>query len=135
MSIQSLFLSFLLSLVVTECVELFVAWIIGLRRKSGFFLVFIASVITNPALVLLYTVFLLYIGPSFASIAIYFMEIIVVLIEALIYANAPGMLEPEKDFFYGRGLDLPVAKNVRMGYALLVSLILNVSSYLVGLLF
>ena len=138
MSVEGVLLTMLTSLLLTEAVELTISFVLGVRRKKGLMLVFLASLMTNPAVVFSYIAVRMTVGMHAAERMIPLLEIAAVIAEAALYALTPGMLRPE-ELFAGKekpGSDRPEAgrRNRRWPAALLLSIVLNAASYLAGLL-
>lgn len=101
MNMQGVLLTMAVSLLLTEAVELPLAALIGARRRENLLLVFLANLMTNPAVVYIYIVVRLSTGRSSAESVLPFLEAAAVLAEAALYAGTPGMLRPENLFFRG----------------------------------
>lgn len=109
--IESVLRSLGTSLLLTLVIELLLALLLGVRKGKDFLLIFLVNVITNPLIGILLDVYYVYVAaPPFWLIAV--LEVGVVLGEWALYR---GRLEYRK---------LP---------PFVFSLILNASSYLIGL--
>lgn len=104
--------NFVLCLVVTIIVEGIVIFI-KYGRKDYVYYSLLCNVLTNPILNLLLCVLVLVLGSEIYMIALMILEIIVVIVEAYVYKILCHFLDKE---------------------ALKVSLLLNISSYLIGLI-
>ena len=94
--LQRLFLSAAVSLLLTEAVELAGAYAFGVRGRAGLRIVFIANLLTNPAVVLLSILVPRYVFPDCpygALVAV--LELAAWLAEALIYVKYRKILFPE----------------------------------------
>ncbi len=111
MSLNNLPLIMLKCLLLTIIIELLIAFILGVRDKKDIINVILVNVITNPIVVITPVIIYIYIGSTFSRISLYILEILTVLVEGLIY---------KKVLSY---------KKIN---PILLSLILNVSSFLIG---
>lgn len=111
MIVKYLFTTFGVSLVLTELIELTVAYLLGIRTRKSFKTLFIANIITNPLVVLIAMVVKI---NNFGNIRTIYtvMEFMVVIVEGYIYSKNVGDC---KHPYY-------------------LSLILNTISYLLGYL-
>ena len=98
-------------LIITIIIELIVGLLIGVRGKKDLLNIILVNILTNPLVVSLPILMLLLYGEEIRYITLAILEIIAVLVEGFIY--------------------LKVFKYKRLN-GLLVSLILNLSSYLFG---
>ena len=77
--------SLIISLFLTLIIELTVSFIIGIRDKTDLAVVFWTNVITNPIVVYIANCLLLLRNDLIYNIVIFIMEVIVVIVEFLIY--------------------------------------------------
>lgn len=86
--ITRLLLSMLVSFLLTEAVELGCAWLLGLRRREGAGLIFLANLMTNPAVVLISTLLPMR-TPLWVTknLVLGILEVLAWLAEALLYAH------------------------------------------------
>lgn len=110
MILKRILFKFVSCLVLTVVIEAFCAWIIGVRKRSDQLTVFLSNVITNPLLNSFLTVVSFYISQSLYYWFLIPLEIVVILVEGLIYRK---MLSVKINPF-------------------LLSLILNFCSYFIG---
>lgn len=95
--LQRLFLSAAVSLLLTEAVELAGAYAFGVRGRAGLRIVFIANLLTNPAVVLLSILVPRYVFPDCSYRALVAgLELAAWLAEALIYVKYREILFPER---------------------------------------
>ena len=99
------------SLILTVIIEVLVALIIGIRGKKDILNVILVNLITNPIVNVTIITINIYVGLLARNITLYILEILVLLIEALIYRK---VLNYKKINWF------------------LVSLILNLSSFGIG---
>ena len=109
---MSIVFSFILCLVVTIMVEGIVIFIKYGRRDYAYYSL-LCNVLTNPMLNLLLCLLVLVLGSEIYILALIILEIIVVIVEAYVYKILCNFSKKE---------------------ALKLSLLLNVSSYLIGLI-
>lgn len=79
---------FVVSLLLTECIESITAWCLGMRKKRNFLLIILVNCLTNPVVVYLIWIVRAYgrTNEEVFSTVIYIMiEIFVVVIEGFIY--------------------------------------------------
>lgn len=94
--LQRLLLSAAVSLLLTEAVELAGAYAFGVRDKAGLRIVFIANLLTNPAVVLFSILVPRYVFPDCSYGALVAgLELAAWLAEALIYVKYRRILFPE----------------------------------------
>ncbi len=103
----------LICLMVTILAEVFLAIVLGIRSKKDIINITLVNILTNPLLVSITVTINFYLGLKARHIGSFFLEITVFLVEAMIYKN---VLENKKINPY------------------LLSLLLNVFSYIVGLI-
>lgn len=104
-------LMFLRSLVLTIIIELILGLILGIRDKKDIINLILVNVITNPMVVMIQTLLLKYFGHNVEIIGIIILEVLAVLVEGLIYKK--------------------VLKYKKIN-PILLSLILNVTSFFIG---
>ena len=104
--------NFLLALLITEVVEVAVAYLMGYRGKYFFTILILINILTNPLLNYILTVLNYFNILGSHGFVIIILEILVILAEFRIFVYA-----------------IPVNKNVLF----LLSLAINTSSYLTGL--
>lgn len=102
----------LVCLILTVLLEAAFAFLCGVRSGYGQLVVLLANVITNPLLNSILTVVSFYLSPSYYSIFLVLLEILVVAAEGLIYQK----------------MELPVKWN-----PFVLSLLLNACSYFIGM--
>ena len=105
--------SLALSLGLTQLLEIPVALLLGIRRKEDILLVGLVNILTNPVVVLICNLFLLFTASSPPWFLILPLEVLAILTEG---------------FLYRKGL------SYRRIHPFLLSMILNGISYLGGLL-
>ena len=98
-------------LICTIIIELFVGYILKVRNKKDQLNIILANIITNPIVVSVPVLMLVYYGYNFAIITLIILEIITVITEGYIYKKV---------------------LNYKSINPYLISLILNISSYLIG---
>ena len=101
------------SLVLTIIIEVIVGIIIGIRRKKDILNIILVNMITNPIVNIVPIVLNIYVSLKMRNISLYTLEIVTFFTEALIYKK---VLEYKKLNYF------------------LISFILNISSYGIGLL-
>ena len=111
MSLNNLPLIMIRCLLLTIIIELIIALIIGIRDKKDIINVILVNVITNPIVVLLPIIIYIKFGYTFEKISLYILEVLTVLLEGLIYKK--------------------VLKYKKIN-SFLISLILNLASFLIG---
>lgn len=111
MSLNNLPLIMIRCLLLTIIIELIIALIIGVRDKKDVINVILVNVITNPIVVLLPIIIYIKFGYTFEKISLYILEVLTVLLEGLIYKK--------------------VLKYKKIN-PFLISLILNLASFLIG---
>lgn len=111
MSLNNLPLIMIRCLLLTIIIELIIALIIGIRDKKDIINVILVNVITNPIVVLLPIIVYIKFGYTFEKISLYILEVLTVLLEGLIYKK--------------------VLKYKKIN-PFLISLILNLASFLIG---
>ena len=86
--ITRLLLSMLVSFLLTEAVELGCAWLLGLRWREGAGLIFLANLMTNPAVVLISTLLPMR-TPLWVTknLVLGILEVLAWLAESLLYAH------------------------------------------------
>jgi hypothetical protein len=151
MDLTGILLTLGTSLLLTLAVELSFALLLGVRGRSAILLVALANLATNPVVVYTYIVVRMFVGRGQADELMLFLEIGAVFLEALLYANTPGMMDPEK-LFYGvfsvsrneslfdyrlPGKQTATREKKRRAFsggtaALLLSVLLNTASFLMG---
>ena len=102
------------TLIGTIIIELFFAFVLGVRDKNDFLNIILSNIMTNPLLVIFTLLIKARYGNSIYYLVLFIMEIVAVLIEERVY---------DKYLNY---------KKIR---AYKLSLILNLSSFLIGLVF
>ena len=133
MSVSGLILTVSLSLFITELVELTLALLLGVRNMDGLLSVFLANLMTNPAVVLTYVAVRFYVGSVPAESLLLPLEIAAVIAEALLYLmRKKNLLLDELPIFDASGLSGITQKPFLM--ALVFSVILNAASYFSGVL-
>lgn len=153
MNLPEILLTLGTSLLLTLAVELSFAVLLGVRGSSALLLVALVNLATNPLVVYTYIVVRMFVGRGQADGIMPFLEIGAVFLEAWLYANTSGMMDPEK-LFYGafstdrngnhRDNRCPAIQGVirgkkrqafrRVEAALLLSFLLNAASFLAGTL-
>ena len=113
MFIHDLPMVMLRCLILTIIIECGIALVIGYRKKD-LLNVLLVNVLTNPLLNSVIVYINVYYGLKYRNIALYLLEILVVIVEGFIYQK----------YLDNRKIN---------GYIL--SLILNISSYVIGLIF
>ena len=98
-------------LLLTIIIELILALILGVRDKKDIVNVILVNVITNPIVVLIPIIIYIKFGGLFSRISLLILEVLTVVVEGLIYKK--------------------VLKYKKINWFLL-SLILNVASFLIG---
>lgn len=106
-------LQILISLIITIIFELLSSFIIGIRKKKDYLNIILVNFLTNPLLNGIVLFVNIYYGILYRNIVLYILEILVVIIEGLIY----------KKYLIFKKIN-----------PYLVSFILNISSYGLGLL-
>ena len=109
-----LVISLILSLILTEFAELTAIFLLGARKGSEFYTVFLVNVITNPAAVYIAGISRMFFPEAAAGVYI-LIETAVFIIEI---------------FLYGKYLDL---KSLKIHNSFIVSLVLNGLSFAAGL--
>ena len=98
-------------LLTTIIVELLLALLLGIKHKVDLINIILVNILTNPVVVVLPMYFNLRYGLTGRNIALYILEILTVIVEGSIYFN----------YFHYKKLN-----------PFLISFILNICSYLVG---
>ncbi len=98
-------------LILTVIIEVLVALLLGVRNKKDLLNVMLVNIITNPIVVSLPHLLLIYFGYSIYRVSFYVLEVVTVLFEGLIYKKV---------------------LNYKKINPFLLSLLLNGSSYLIG---
>ena len=98
-------------LVLTIIIELVLALILGVRDKKDIINVILVNIITNPIVVLVPILIYLKFGNYYSKLSLFILEILTVIVEGLIYKK--------------------VLKYKKINWFLL-SLLLNISSFLIG---
>lgn len=98
-------------LVLTIIIELVLALILGVRDKKDIINVILVNIITNPIVVLVPILIYLKFGNYYSKLTLFILEILTVIVEGLIYKK--------------------VLKYKKINWFLL-SLLLNISSFLIG---
>lgn len=111
MSLNSLPLLLIRCLLLTIIIELIIALILGIRDKKDIINVILVNVITNPIVVMSQTLLYIKFGYNIEMIGIAILEVLVVLVEGLIYKKV---------------------LNYKKINPILLSLILNALSFLIG---
>lgn len=111
MSLNSLPLLLIRCLLLTVIIELIIALILGIRDKKDIINVILVNVITNPIVVMSQTLLYIKFGYNIEMIGIAILEVLVVLVEGLIYKKV---------------------LNYKKINPILLSLILNALSFLIG---
>ena len=106
--------SLLVSLLITELLELPAAFLAGIRNKRDLFLIFLIDLITNPVLVMILNGIIIFTGDTPPGHLVIGLEIAVVIAEYLLFKIClrPGRIHP-----------------------LVLSLLLNTISFLGGILY
>ncbi|MCI8284043.1 MAG: hypothetical protein HFE90_02055 [Firmicutes bacterium] len=105
-------ISLILSLILTQCAELFAVFLLGARKCSEFYTVFLVNVITNPAAVYIAELSRMFFSQAIAFCAL--IEVIAVITES---------------FLYGKYLDL---KLLKIHNSFIFSFVLNSLSFAAG---
>ena len=103
----------LICLISTIIVELLISLLLGIRNKRDILNIVLANCLTNPLVVSITNIVNVYIGYNESYIVLYILELLVVIVEGLLY---------KKYLIY---------KKIN---PFIISLILNLCSYLFGLL-
>ena len=111
MSLNSLPLLLIRCLLLTIIIELIIALILGIRDKKDIINIILVNVITNPIVVMSQTLLYIKFGYNIEMIGIAILEVLVVLVEGLIYKKV---------------------LNYKKINPILLSLILNTLSFLIG---
>ena len=111
MSINNLPFFLIRCLLLTIIIELIVALILGIRNKKDIINVILVNVITNPVVVMSQTLLYIKFGSNIEMIGIIILEILVVLVEGLIYKKVLDYMKINP---------------------LVLSLLLNASSFFIG---
>jgi len=111
MSLNSLPLLLIRCLLLTIIIELIIALILGVRNKKDIINIILVNVITNPIVVMSQTLLYIKFGYNIEMIGIAILEVLVVLVEGLIYKKV---------------------LNYKKINPILLSLILNALSFLIG---
>ena len=111
MSLNSLPLLLIRCLLLTIIIELIIALILGVRDKKDIINIILVNVITNPIVVMSQTLLYIKFGYNIEMIGIAILEVLVVLVEGLIYKKV---------------------LNYKKINPILLSLILNALSLLIG---
>lgn len=111
MSLNSLPLLLIRCLLLTIIIELIIALILGIRDKKDIINIILVNVITNPIVVMSQTLLYIKFGYNIEMIGIAILEVLVVLVEGLIYKKV---------------------LNYKKINPILLSLILNALSFLIG---
>ena len=101
------------NLILTVLIELLLALIIGIKSKKDIIIVILVNLFTNPLVTIIPFIFNIYCGIMYKKISLIILEILVVLLEGYIYKKS---------------------LNIKKLNPYLLSLILNISSYGVGLI-
>jgi len=102
----------LICLLLTIVIEVIIGLIMGIRDKKDFLNVILVNMLTNPIVTSVPTYFLFFNSPLVSNISLAVLEVLTVIVEGFIYSKT---LKYKKINPY------------------LVALILNISSYLLGL--
>lgn len=111
MSLNSLPLLLIRCLLLTIIIELIIALILGIRDKKDIINIILVNIITNPVVVMSQTLLYIKFGYNIEMIGIAILEVLVVLVEGLIYKKV---------------------LNYKKINPILLSLILNALSFLIG---
>ncbi|MBR3512412.1 MAG: hypothetical protein IKN74_05610 [Clostridia bacterium] len=111
MILDNLPLIMLRCLLLTIIIELILALILGIRDKKDIINVILVNVITNPIVVLTPIIIYLNYGSTIRRVSLYILEVLTVIVEGLIYKKV---------------------LNYKKINCFLLSLILNVASFLIG---
>lgn len=111
MSLNSLPLLLIRCLLLTIIIELIIALILGVRNKKDIINIILVNVITNPIVVMSQTLLYIKFGYNIEMIGIAILEVLVVLVEGLIYKKV---------------------LNYKKINPIILSLILNALSFLIG---
>ena len=111
MLINSFYKVILICLISTIIIEIFIAFIFKVRDKKDFINIILVNIITNPIVVLIPYIIYLYYGVAYRYISLLVLEILTIVVEGFIYKK--------------------VLKYNKIN-AYILSIILNLSSYLIG---
>ena len=111
MSINELPMIMIRCLLLTIIIEIIVGLILGIRNKKDIINIILVNIVTNPIVVSIPILVYIYLGYKYEVISLYILEVLTVLIEGFIY--------------------LKVINYKRIN-PFLLSLFLNLSSYLIG---
>lgn len=111
MSIDELPMIMVRCLILTIIIEVVMGLILGIRNKKDILNVILANIITNPIVVTVPILIYLYYGYRYERISLYILEVITLFTEGFIYMKV---------------------LNYKKLNPFLISLFLNLSSYLIG---
>ena len=111
MSISELPIIMVKCLFLTIIIEMIIGILLGIRNKKDILNIILVNIVTNPIVVTIPILIYLYFGYKYEIISLYILEIITVIVEGFIY--------------------LKVLNNKKIN-PFLLSLLLNLSSYLIG---
>lgn len=111
MLINSFYKVIVICLISTIIIELILALIFKVRDKKDFLNIILVNIITNPIVVVIPYIIYLYCGVTYRYISLFIFEMLTIIVEGFIYKK---VLKYNKINVY------------------VLSLILNVSSYLIG---
>lgn len=111
MSLNELPMIMVRCLILTIVVEVIVGLILGIRNKKDIINVILVNIVTNPIVVSIPILIYLYYGYNYERLSLYILEVITLFVEGLIYLKV---------------------LNYKKINPFLISLFLNLSSYLIG---
>ena len=111
MTINELPMVMVRCLIFTIVIEVIVGIILGIRNKKDILNVILVNVVTNPIVVSVPILIYLYFGYNYEKISLYILEVITLFVEGFIYLKV---------------------LNYKKLNPFLISLLLNLSSYLIG---
>lgn len=120
--------TFLLSFLVTVCIECGLAACLGVRTRRGQELVFLVNLMTNPAAVYLHLLSTLLVGKAGQQIVTIVLEILVILLESEVYAHSLDRADVRMTGVYAYVLNHTQKKTA----AMFLSLLLNAGSFFLG---
>ena len=141
MDLTGIFLTLGTSLLLTLSVELSFAFLLGVRGRAATLLVALANLATNPVVVYTYIVVRMFVSKGQADRLMPLLETGAVVLEAWLYANTSGMMDPDRLFYgmFSAGREGTGEERKRPVFragmaALLLSVLLNAASFLAGTL-
>lgn len=111
MSINDLPIIMVRCLLLTIIIEVIVGLLIGIRNKKDIINIILVNIVTNPIVVSVPILIYLYFGYKYERLSLYILEIITLFVEGFIYLKV---------------------LNYKKLNPFLISLLLNLSSYLIG---